>query len=118
MGQPFVEPQGLFALHADRAKGAVLVVFAAFVRLMRRADKGNDGRLSIYWWPVIAVGAFFAIFTIIQAPADAFYLLGALLALGTGLYFVARRELVDRLNRSSIHSSADQGDCIGSGGGT
>ncbi len=76
------------------AQGVILVVIAAFVVLMRRSDHGHDGRLSLYWWPIIAVAASFAIFTIIQAPASAFYLLAGLLALGTGLYFVARRETV------------------------
>lgn len=75
-------------------QGITLVVFAAFVILMRRSDHGHDGHLSIYWWPILAVGTFFAIFTIIQAPASAFYLLGVLLAVGTALYFVARRETV------------------------
>ncbi len=73
---------------------AALVMFAAFVLLMRGTDHGHDGRLSICWWPIIAVAAFFALFTIAQAPPTAFALIFVLLALGTGLYFVARRETV------------------------
>ena len=75
-------------------QGVTLVMIAAFVVLMRRSDHGHDGRLSLYWWPVIAVGALFAIFTIVQAPATAFALLAGLIALGFALYFVARRETI------------------------
>ncbi|WP_336987422.1 APC family permease [Altererythrobacter aquiaggeris] len=73
------------------AQGSTLVMTAAFIVLMRRTEAGHDGRLRWYWWPVIAVGAFFASFTIIQAPASAFLLLAGLLVVGTLLYFIARR---------------------------
>lgn len=76
------------------AQVIALVTVAAFVVLMRRTDNGHDGRLSIYWWPILVVSGFFAVFTILQAPATAFYLLVGLLALGTGFYFVARRETI------------------------
>ncbi len=76
------------------AQGVMLAVIAAFVILMRRSDHGHNGHLSPYWWPIIAVSAFFAVFTIIQAPGNAFLLLAGLLALGTGLYFFARRETI------------------------
>jgi amino acid transporter len=68
-----------------------LVYILAFVLLMRRSHGGHDGRLALYWWPVILVAAFFAIFSIAQAPAKAFLLLAALLAVGTVLYFLERR---------------------------
>lgn len=68
-----------------------LVIVGSFAVLMLRADDRHDGRLAIYWWPVMAVCAGFAVFTIIQAPASAFGLLAVLLAMGAGLYFVARR---------------------------
>ena len=68
-----------------------LVYILAFVLLMRRSHGGHDGRLALYWWPVILVAAFFAIFSIAQAPAKAFLLLAALLIVGTVLYFLERR---------------------------
>ena len=68
-----------------------LVYILAFVLLMRRSHGGHDGRLALYWWPVILVAAFFAIFSIAQAPAKAFLLLAALLVVGTVLYFLERR---------------------------
>ncbi len=76
------------------AQGVTLVMIGAFVVLMRRSDHGHDGQLATYWWPIVAVGAAFAIFTIVQAPLTAFLLLAGLLVLGTGLYFVARAEAV------------------------
>jgi amino acid transporter len=71
-----------------------LVYILAFVLLMRRRHGGHDGILALYWWPVILVAAFFALFSIAQAPANAFLLLAALLAVGTLLYFLARRSEV------------------------
>jgi hypothetical protein len=71
-----------------------LIIIAAFVVLMPRTNHDNNGRVSPYWWPIFVVGASFAIITIIQAPATAFFLLGGLLAFGTALYFVARRETI------------------------
>ncbi|MFN0047474.1 MAG: APC family permease [Sphingorhabdus sp.] len=71
-----------------------LVVAAAFVVLMRRADERHDGHLAAYWWPVIAVSVGFGLFTIVQAPASAFALLVGLLVVGAGLYFIARRGTV------------------------
>jgi len=58
---------------------------------MRRNHRGHDGRLALYWWPVVFVAAFFALFSIAQAPAKAFLLLAALLVAGTALYFLERR---------------------------
>ena len=71
-----------------------LLVIASFVVLMRSTDERHDGRLALYWWPVMAVSGGFTLFTMIQAPASAFGLLAVLLAAGTGLYFVARRGTV------------------------
>ncbi|RGP42175.1 putative transporter [Altererythrobacter insulae] len=68
-----------------------MVVIAAFAVLMRRSDDRHDGHMPAYWWPIIAVSAGFGVFTIIQAPASAFALIAVLLALGTGLYFIAKR---------------------------
>ena len=76
------------------AQCVTLIYVLAFVLLMRRSRGGHDGRLAPYWWPVILVAAFFAIFSIAQAPAKAFLLLGALLAFGTVLYFLERRSEV------------------------
>lgn len=73
------------------ANVALLVVYWAFIRLMKRKTDRHDGALALFWWPVIAIAAFFSLFTIIQAPASAFGLLGVLLVVGTGLYFAARR---------------------------
>lgn len=73
------------------AQCVTLVYILAFILLMRRDHRGHDGVLALYWWPVIFVGAFFAIFSIMQAPAKGFLLLAALLAVGTMLYFLARR---------------------------
>lgn len=70
---------------------ASLVVLASFVVLMRRSDERHNGHLPYYWWPIMAISAGFSLFTMMQAPASAFGLLGVLLVLGTGLYFVARR---------------------------
>jgi amino acid transporter len=72
----------------------MLIVAASFAILMRRTDERHNGRLALYWWPVIAVSGGFALFTMIQAPASAFGLLAVLLAVGSGLYFVARRKAV------------------------
>ncbi len=71
---------------------STLVVIAAFIALMRRHDKGHDGHMPLYWWPVIAVSAGFAVFTMLQVPASAYVLFAGLLVVGTGLYFVARRK--------------------------
>lgn len=73
------------------AQCVTLVYIAAFVLLMRRGHGGHEGSLALYWWPVIFVAAFFALFSIAQAPAKAFLLLAALLAIGTVLYFLERR---------------------------
>jgi amino acid transporter len=77
-----------------------LVYILAFVLLMRRSHGGHDGRLALYWWPVILVAAFFAIFSIAQAPAKAFLLLAALLVVGTVLYFLERRSEIQRNQRA------------------
>ncbi len=69
-----------------------LLVIASFVVLMRRTDERHNGRLALYWWPVMAVSGGFTVFTMIQAPASAFGLMIVLLIVGTGLYFVARRQ--------------------------
>jgi amino acid transporter len=71
-----------------------LVFITAFVVLMRRRHGSHDGRLALYWWPVVFVAAFFALFSIAQAPAKAFLLLAVLLAVGTALYFLERRNEV------------------------
>ena len=76
------------------AQGVTLVYIVAFVLLMRRPHGNHDGSLALYWWPVIFVAAFFAIFSIAQAPARAFLLLAALLVVGTILYFLERRNEV------------------------
>ena len=72
-------------------QGVTLVYIFAFVLLMRRSHGGHNGRLATYWWPVIFVAAFFALFSIAQAPAKAFLLLATLLVVGTALYFLERR---------------------------
>jgi amino acid transporter len=77
--------------------GSQLVVICyvgAFGVLMRRTTDVHDGVLSLRWWPAMAIAAGFSVFTIVQAPASAFALLGGLLVIGTGLYFVARRGAV------------------------
>ncbi len=71
-----------------------LLVIASFVVLMHRPDERHNGRLALYWWPVMAVSGGFTLFTMIQAPASAFGLMIVLLAVGSGLYFVARRGTV------------------------
>ena len=73
------------------AQLTTLVYILAFVLLMRRNHRGHDGKLALYWWPVVFVAAFFALFSIAQAPAKAFLLLAALLVAGTALYFLERR---------------------------
>ena len=76
------------------AQCITLVYITAFIFLMRRSHGSHDGRLAYYWWPVIFVAAFFALFSIAQAPAKAFLLLAALLTVGTALYFLERRNEV------------------------
>lgn len=71
-----------------------LLVIASFVVLMRRTDERHNGHLALYWWPVMAVSGGFKLFTMIQAPASAFGLMIVLLAVGSGLYFVAGRGTV------------------------
>jgi len=73
------------------AQCVMLATIAAFVVLMRRPHGDHDGVLRAWWWPAIAVAGAFAIFSIMQAPASAFLLLSGLLAVGTALYFIARR---------------------------
>ena len=73
------------------AQCVTLGYIAAFIVLMRRPHGDHNGLLRMYWWPVIAVAGCFAAFSVAQAQVDVFLLLGVLLALGTGLYFVARR---------------------------
>lgn len=73
------------------SQSVVLVYVVAFVVLMRTRRYGHDGTMAFYWWPVVLVAAFFAVFSIAQAPAEAFLLLAALLAVGTVLYFLERR---------------------------
>jgi amino acid transporter len=72
------------------AQCVTLVFISAFVLLMRRIHRGQGRALAPYWWPVIFVAAFFAVFSIAQAPTKAFLLLAALLAVGTPLYFLER----------------------------
>ncbi len=69
-----------------------LLVLVSFVVLMRRTGERHNGRLALYWWPVMAVSGAFKLFTMIQAPASAFGLMIVLLGAGTGLYFMARRK--------------------------
>jgi amino acid transporter len=76
------------------AQCTTLVYISAFVLLMRRSHGGHDGKLALYWWPVILVAAFFAVFSVVQAPAKAFLLLAVLLIVGTALYFLERRSEV------------------------
>lgn len=73
------------------AQLTTLVFILAFISLMRRSQNGHHGTLELYWWPVIAVATFFAVFSIVQAPLKAFLLLAGLLAVGTALYFLERR---------------------------
>ena len=73
------------------AQCVTLVYILAFVSLMRRRRDRRDGKLALYWWPVILVAAFFSLFSIAQAPAKAFLLFAALLAVGTVLYFLEPR---------------------------
>jgi len=86
---------GAFAFLATMTSlGSQLVVLSyvgAFAVLMRRTLEPNGRKLAFRWWPVMGIAAGFAVFTIVQAPTSAFALLAALLAIGTGLYFVARR---------------------------
>lgn len=81
----------LAAVTSLGSNAAVMAIYLAFIRLMRRKTERHDGSLAWYWWPVIGVALFFSIFTIVQAPPVAFGLLAALLAAGTVLYFIARR---------------------------
>ena len=69
----------------------ILCYVGAFAVLMRRTLEPNGGKLPVRWWPVMGIAAGFAVFTIVQAPASAFGLMAVMLALGTGLYLVARR---------------------------
>ena len=73
------------------AQCVTLVFICAFVLLMRRRAGNHNGKMAYFWWPVIFVAAFFALFSIAQAPAKSFLLLAALLAVGTVLYFLERR---------------------------
>ena len=73
------------------AQCITLVYILAFILLMRRRHGDHNGLLAPYWWPVILVAAFFALFSIAQAPAKAFLLLATLLVVGTALYFLERR---------------------------
>ena len=76
------------------AQCATLVYIFAFVLLMRRRQGDHNGTMALYWWPVIFVAAFFAVFSIAQAPAKAFLILAALVAVGTMLYLLERRNEV------------------------
>lgn len=72
----------------------VLCYVGAFPVLMRRKGELHGGTLSVRWWLVMGIAAGFAMFSIVQAPPSAFALSAALMAVGTGLYFVARKDEV------------------------
>lgn len=73
------------------AQCITLVYILAFITLMRRR-RGHTGEgMALYWWPVILIATFFALFSLAQAPIKAFLLLATLLALGTVLYLLERR---------------------------
>lgn len=81
----------LASVTALSATLATLVVIVAFVVLMRRKEDRHDGRLALFWWPVIALATGFALFTALQAEPSAYGLLCGLVLVGTGLYFLASR---------------------------
>ncbi len=66
--------------------------YAAFVVLRLRGQAGHPQAIGIWWWLCIAVASAYSIFAIIQASLNAFSLTGGLIALGTGLYFIAKRD--------------------------
>lgn len=90
---------GVFAFLASvtslGAQAVALVVFGAFVVLMRRSNSSPEGRLHFAWWPIIMVGIFFALFSIAQASLSAFVLFAILMAVGVSLYFFARPKGAD-----------------------
>jgi len=70
----------------------ILSALAAFVVLRRRGHAGHPRTIGPLWWLCISLGAAYSIFATIQASAGAFALLALLIAVGTVLYLVARRD--------------------------
>lgn len=69
-----------------------LACLAAFVVLRRRGHAERSRRIGPGWWLCLLIGGSYSIFATIQASAGAFILLGLLVVMGTGLYFIARRD--------------------------
>lgn len=80
-------------LATTTALGSQIIVVSfciAFLVLLRRNHGGHSGRLQ-FWMPITAIAIAFSVFAAIQAPLEAYGLFAVLLALGTMLYFIARR---------------------------
>jgi amino acid transporter len=87
---------GGFAFLAEVMGVAAQIVtlsgLAAFIVLRRKGQENHPLGVGPSWYLCIALAASFAIFAASQADLVAFALLGGLIVLGTGLYFVARSD--------------------------
>ena len=70
---------------------AMLSMFAAFVAFHRPGSAGFGTRMTPLWKFVLAIGVAFSIYASLQAPAEAFLLIGGLLVVGTVLSRIASR---------------------------
>lgn len=69
-----------------------LASFAAFVALRRRGDHGRPKSIGLGWWLCLALASFYSIFAGIQGSYGAYVLLGVLMLMGSGLYYIAKRD--------------------------
>lgn len=70
----------------------MLCSMAAFIVLRRRGQEGHPVGVGPRWYLCILIASAYALFAIAQATPITFVLLALLVALGTGLYFAARRK--------------------------
>lgn len=78
------------------AQVAILSMFASFVAFQLKGRAGHAGGLTPFWILVVSVGVGFAVYASVQAPLEAFLLIALLIAAGTALSFVARRNGMER----------------------
>ena len=69
-----------------------LACFAAFVVLRRRGQDGRPKTIGPGWWLCLVLASAYSIFAGVQGSLGAFVLLGVLVLIGTGLYYIARRD--------------------------
>ena len=74
------------------AQIASLVVCAAFVALHGPGEISFGAPMKPIWFLILAIAVAFSIYAIMQAPLEAFALVGLLIAIGTALYWMTARQ--------------------------